>query len=70
MEFQTPSTVGPGTIFESKKQLISRHVLAVNAQYWIPDTQETWKFKIFVLRYCPESAEELFAAKRETNLIN
>jgi hypothetical protein len=54
MKFQTPRTVGPAAIFESKKELISQHILTVHAQYWIPNTQESWKFKIFVLHYRPE----------------
>ncbi|KAJ5940649.1 hypothetical protein N7516_000817 [Penicillium verrucosum] len=44
----------PATIFESKKELISQHILTIHAYYWVPDTQESWKFKILVLHYCPE----------------
>jgi hypothetical protein len=47
MEFQALCTVGPAVIFESKKKLIPQHILAVYAQYWTLNAQESWKFKIF-----------------------
>jgi hypothetical protein len=38
-------------VFKSKKKLVSWHIPTVHAQDWIPNTQEPWKYEIFMLYY-------------------